>query len=346
MHNDVRVPNFNDTSTEPTAEMLEAMVRAEVGDDVYHSDPTVLELERLGASILGHADAIFMPSGTMSNLCAVMAAAGRGTEVIAEADAHIVYYEAGGLAVVASVMPRTIPTDDGILTAAHVEPYLRAADDHFPPTAMVCVENTHNRAGGTVTDVATMLGLRDLCDRHGLHLHVDGARIFNAAVALGVPAAELAGPADSVSVCLSKALSAPVGGLLAGSTEFVARARRARKLLGGAMRQAGVVAAAGLVALRVGIDRLAEDHARARRLAGDLQALPGVKVLTPDPATNFVLVDVAPSGRTAEEVTDELASHGIEASARPPTAVRFLTHRQIDDAAIDMLLDTLAKILA
>lgn len=337
--------HFYDTSTEPTPAMIEAMAHAELGDDVYHSDPTVNELERLGASLLGHADAVYMPTGTMSNLSAVLAAAGRGTEVIAEANSHIVYYEVGGMAVVAGTMPRTIPTDDGVLTAERVAPYLRKPDQHYPPTSMVCIENTHNRAGGTVTDVATMAGLRALCDSHGLHLHVDGARIFNAAVALGVDVARLSGPADSVSVCLSKGLSAPVGGLLAGSEEFVARGRRARKLLGGSMRQAGVVAAAGIVALQTGIGRLAEDHLRARQIADGLQSVSGLTVLTPRPVTNFVLVDVAPSGRTAEDVVADLRRHGINASSRPPTTMRFVTHRQIGDDEVATLIKTLTEVM-
>ena len=337
--------NFYDTSTEPTPAMIEAMAHAELGDDVYHTDPTVNELERLGASLLGHDDAVYMPTGTMSNLSAVLAAAERGTEAIAEADSHIVYYEAGGMAAVAGVMPRTVPTDDGVLTAERVAPYLRKADQHYPVTSMVCVENTHNRAGGTVTDVATMAGLRALCDEHGLHLHVDGARIFNAAVALGVDVAELSGPADSVSVCLSKGLSAPVGGLLAGSAEFVTRARRARKLLGGSMRQAGVVAATGIVALQTGIGRLAEDHQRARQIADGLRSLGGLRVLTPHPATNFVLVDVAPSGRTAGDVVADLQRHGVNASSRPPTTIRFVTHRQIGDDDVATLIKTLTEVI-
>jgi threonine aldolase len=337
--------NFYDTSTEPTPAMIEAMAHAELGDDVYHTDPTVNELERLGASMLGHEDAVFMPTGTMSNLSAVLAAAPRGTEAIAEADSHIVYYEAGGMAAVAGVMPRTVPTDDGVLTAERVAPYLRKADQHYPPTSMVCVENTHNRAGGTVTDVAAMAGLRALCDEHGLHLHIDGARIFNAAVALGVDVAELSGRAHSVSVCLSKGLSAPVGGLLAGSAPFVTRARRARKLLGGSMRQAGVVAAAGIVALQTGVGRLAEDHQRAQAIVGGLRTAGGLRVLTPHPATNFVLVDVAPSGLTAEDVVAGLQRHGINASSRPPTTIRFVTHRQISDDDVATLVKTLTEVI-
>jgi threonine aldolase len=337
--------HFYDTSTEPTPAMIEAMSHARLGDDVYHTDPTVNELEQLGASLLGHEDAIYMPTGTMSNLSAVLAAADRGTEVIAEANSHIVYYEGGGMATVAGTMPRTIETGDGVLTADLVRAYLRKPDQHYPPTSMVCVENTHNRAGGSVTDVATMAGLRALCDEHGLHLHVDGARIFNAAVALGVDVAKLSGPADSVSVCLSKGLSAPLGGLLAGNTEFVTRARRARKLLGGSMRQAGVVAAAGIVALQTGIDRLAEDHQRARQIADALQPVTGLTVLTPVPVTNFVLIDVTPSGRTAEDVVADLRRHGINASSRPPTTIRFVTHRQIGDDEVATLVKTIGEVL-
>jgi threonine aldolase len=246
--------------------------------------------------------------------------------------------------VLGGVMPRTIPTEDGVLTAERVTPYLRKPDQHYPPTSMLCVENTHNRAGGTVTDVATMAGLRALCDERGLHLHIDGARIFNAAVALGVDVAAISGPADSVSVCLSKGLSAPVGGLLAGNTQFVTRARRARKLLGGSMRQAGVVAAAGIVALQTGIARLAEDHQRAQNLADGLRAVRGLHVLTPRPATNFVLVDVAASGRTAEDVVADLRRHGVNASSRPPATIRFVTHRQISDDDVSTLIKTLAEV--
>jgi threonine aldolase len=336
--------SFYDTSTEPTEEMLQAMSRAELGDDVYHTDPTVRELEALAAGLLGKDDAIFMPSGTMSNLCAILAATGRGDEVIAEAGSHIVYYETGGMASLAGVMPRTIETDDGILTAERVEPYLRGPDQHYPHSAMLCVENTHNRAGGTVTDVATMSALGELCVSNGLHLHVDGARIFNAAVALGVDAKALVGPADSVSISLSKGLSAPVGAVLAGAHDFVARGRRARKLLGGSMRQAGVIAAAGIVALNTGIERLAEDHDRARRLAALLAEVPGVSVSPV--VTNFVMINVAASGRNAKEVVDELESHGIRSSARPPSTIRFVTHRQITDADLDTLAEVLRKVLA
>ena len=222
-----------------------------------------------------------MPTGTMSNLSAILTAAERGTEAIAEANPHIVYYEAGGVAVPAGVMPRTIPTDDGVLTAERVRPYLRKPDQHYPATAMVCVENTHNRAGGTVTDVAAMAGLRALCDERGLHLHVDGARIFNAAVALGVSVAAPSGPADSVSVCLSKGLSAPVGGLLAGSAEFVTRARRARANCSAARcARPESRPQTAIVALQTGIDRLAEDHQRAQNLADGLRLVGGLRVLT------------------------------------------------------------------
>jgi threonine aldolase len=209
---------------------------------------------------------------------------------------------------------------------------------------LLCVENTHNRAGGTVTSVPVMKELRELCDAHRLRLHIDGARLFNASVALGVPPAELAAAADSVSISLSKGLSAPVGALLAGSADFITSARRARKMLGGGMRQAGIIAAAGLVALRTGIDRLSQDHARARRLAAELAAMPGLKT---DPAaveTNFVMIDTEGWGIGAEKLVADLKARGIRASARPPFTVRFVTHRLIGDAEVGTLTDALRDI--
>ena len=221
-----------------------------------------------------------------------------------------------------------------------VEPHLRASNQHYPRTSLLCVENTHNRAGGTVTDVETMKGLRELCDRHGLALHVDGARLLTR-VALGVPAYKLAEPADSVCICLSKGLSAPVGSVLAGSGHFVAQLRRAaRKMLGGGMRQAGVIAAAGLVALREGIDRLAEDHEQARRLAKGLAEVEGLSVAAVQ--TNFVMVDTEGLGLTADQLVGRLKERDILASARPPYTVRFVTHRLIGETEVEQLIGAAA----
>ncbi len=334
--------SFYDTSTLPTEAMMAAIQAAPLGDDVYGADPTVNELEATVASLLGKEAAVLVPSGTMGNLAAVMTWTRPGDEVIVEAEAHIVYYEAGGMSGVAGCIPLPVPGREGVLYPELVEPHLRASNQHYPRTSLLCVENTHNRAGGTVTDVETMKGLRELCDRHGLALHVDGARLFNASVALGVPAYKLAEPADSVCICLSKGLSAPVGSVLAGSGHFVARARRARKMLGGGMRQAGVIAAAGLVALREGIDRLAEDHEQARRLAKGLAEVEGLSVAAVQ--TNFVMVDTEGLGLTADQLVGRLKERDILASARPPYTVRFVTHRLIGETEVEQLIGALHDI--
>jgi threonine aldolase len=338
------VISFYDTSTLPTKEMLDAIAAAPLGDDVYGLDPTVNELEAVAAGMLGKEAAVLMPSGTMANLAAVLAWTKPADEVILEAEAHLLYYEAGGISGVAGCVPLGVPGDRGILRAEEVEKRLRKPDQHYPVTTLLCVENTHNRAGGTITSVAVMRELRELCDSRSLALHVDGARIFNAAIALDVPAAELVADADSVCLSLSKGLSAPVGAVLAGSAEFVTRARRARKMLGGGMRQAGVIAAAGLVALRTGTGRLREDHERARSLAAELAALPGLKV---DPAaveTNFVMVDTSGWDIGATDLVRELESRNIAASARPPYTVRFVTHRMIGDAETAALVAAMREI--
>ncbi len=337
--------SFYDTSTLPTDEMLEAMRHARLGDDVYHQDPTVNDLEELAAEMLGKEAAIFMPSGTMSNLTAVMCHTRHGDEAVVEAESHLMYYETGGLAAVAGVMPLPISGDNGILRADLIEPKLRQPNQHYPRTTLLCVENTHNRAGGTIIRPDVMHELRDLCDRHDLRLHVDGARIFNAAVALGVPVRDLVVDADSVWFALSKGLSAPVGSMLLGSRDFVDQARRTRKMLGGTMRQAGVLAAAGLVSLRTGIARLAEDHQRARDLAIRLTAVPGIQVNVDRVETNMVLIDTHGAGMSADQTVAALKAQGIRASARPPTTVRFVTHRHIGVAEIDALLGALMVIV-
>lgn len=336
--------SFFDTATLPTQEMMTAIAAAPLGDDVYGEDPTVNELEAAAATMLGKEAAVLLPSATMANLAAVMSWTRPGDEIVLEAEAHLLYYEAGGLSAVAGCVPLPVPGERGVLRAGPVERRLRHPDVHFPHTSLLCVENTHNRAGGTVTPVPVMKELRDLCDRHQLALHVDGARIFNAAAALGVPAADLAADADSVSFALSKGLSAPVGALLAGTAEFTARARRARKMLGGGMRQAGVIAAAGLVALRTGVERLSEDHQRARQIATRLADLPGLRVDPGSVETNMVLADTSGWGLSAEQTVAALAARDIKAAPRPPDTVRFVTHRQIGDAEVNALVDALREI--
>lgn len=338
--------SFYDTSTMPTEEMLEAMRTAPLGDDVYGLDPTVNELEALAAETLSKEASVFMTSGTLANLAALLAHVRPGDEVVVEEDAHVVYYETGGIAAVAGCMPLLLKGERGVIRPELVEPVLRRANVHYPPTSLIWVENTHNRAGGTITRPEVMEGLRELADRHGLRVHLDGARVFNAAIALGVPARELVAHADSVSFSLSKGLSAPVGSILAGTTEFIARARRARKMLGGGMRQAGVVAAAGIVALRSGIHRLADDHTRAQDLAHGVSAIHGLAVDPNDVETNMVRVDTSGTGISAAEVVQQLrADHDIRASAAHPYGIRFVTHRQIGEAEVTALVDALTEIV-
>lgn len=333
--------SFLDTSTEPTASMRDAMRDAAVGDDVYGRDPTVTELEAAVAALLGKEAAVFVPSGTMANLAAILAQTRRGDGVVLEEQSHLARAEAGGVAVVAGCMPLTVGAPRGVLSAADVEPVLLPPDDHRPQPTLLCVENTHNRGGGAVTPPAAMAGLRALCDERGLRLHLDGARIWNAAVALDVDPAVLAADADSVACCLSKGLGAPVGSLVAGSAALVARARRARKLLGGGMRQAGVLAAAGLVALDGWRERLAGDHRRARLLAERLASLPGIEVEPEAVETNIVLVRLG-GGGDAWALADRLLDRGLACSASSATTLRFVLHHQISDADVERLAAVLA----
>ena len=335
--------SFFDTATEPTEAMRDAMRGARVGDDVYGRDPTVTELEARAAALLGKEAAILMPTGTMANLAAILTHTRRGDAVALERHSHIARAETGGLAAVAGCMPLEIAGRAGVLRAADVEERLEAPDQHRPLTTLLCVENTHNRAGGTVTPPEVMTELRALCDEWDLRLHVDGARLFNAAVALDLPPSALAETADSVCFALSKGLGAPVGSLLLGSAEFVAGARRMRKMLGGGMRQAGVLAAAGLVALEGWEARLADDHRRAVALAQRLAALPGVAVDPGAVRTNIVLCDV--SGVGAADVADALLVRGISCSTTSPRGLRFVVHGQIGDREVERLAASMAEAL-
>jgi threonine aldolase len=338
--------SFFDTATVPTAAMREAMRSAEVGDDVYGRDPTVNALQARAAELLGHEQALFVPTGTMANLAAIMAHAGRGDAVVVEADSHIARAETGGIASVAGCMPLPVSARRGVLDAKAVAGVLAPPDQHRPTPTLLCVENTHNRAGGTVTPPDVMAELRALCDRHGLRLHVDGARLLNAAAALDVEPAALAADADSVCFALSKALGAPAGSVLAGSAEFIDRARHVRKMLGGGMRQAGVLAAAALVALEDWRPRLTEDHQRAERLARRLAAIPGV-VVDPDAVTtNIVLCGLDPTGAPAAEVADWLLVRGIACSTTSAYGLRFVVHHQIGDLEVGRLVEGLAEATA
>lgn len=337
-----RLVSFLDTSTEPTDAMRDAMRDASVGDDVYGRDPTVNELEARAAELLGKEAAVLVPTGTMANLAAILALTTRGDAVVLEDQSHIACAEAGGVAAVAGCMPIRVAGRRGVLEPADVEAVLLPDDEHRPRARLLCVENTHNRGGGTVTSPAGLAALRALCDERGVRVHLDGARLFNAAVALDVAPAALAAPALTVSFCLSKGLGAPVGSLVAGPAETIARTRRMRKLLGGGMRQAGVFAAAGLLALDGWRERLAGDHRHARTLASRLAALRGVQVDPEAVETNIVFCEVS----DARGLQARLLERGLACSASSATRLRFVLHHQIGDDDLDRLVSELADLLA
>lgn len=326
----------SDTFTTPTQAMLDAMVRAPLGDDVYAEDPTVRALEDHSAHLLGKEAGCLMPSGTMANLAALMAHAPRGTKVLAGRESDIYAYEAHGVSVLGGLALEPVETDAhgrlrmDSLTAALPED---ADDPQFAVPAVVCVENTANRAGGVALTATELAAVADFAAAHGMRFHLDGARVFNAAVALGVPPAELVHRADSVQFCLSKGLSAPIGSVVVGSTAFVRDVRRIRKMLGGGMRQAGVIAAAGLVALR-DIDRLAEDHATARVLADRLADIPGIEVDPVRLRTNMVRFRLTGSGLANAALIELAALDGVRLAELGRGTVRAVTHRGVSTADV------------
>jgi threonine aldolase len=326
--------------------MRKAMAEAEVGDDVFGEDPTVNRLEMLAAERLGKEAALFVASGTMANLVSQMAHCGRGDEMILGSRAHSFYYEQGGSAAVASIHPRTVPNQpDGKLPLDELEAAIRADNIHFPRTRLIALENTHNLCGGAPLESAYIRDVAAITRRHGVRLHIDGARLFNAAIALGVPADQLVVEADSVSFCLSKGLAAPVGSMVCGSREFIQTARRARKVLGGGMRQAGVLAAAGIVALNQMVDRLAEDHANARRLAEGLADISGVELNPGRYATNIVYFDVVQPGLDAAELAARLQQHGVRMLTSGPRSLRAVTHYEVTAHDIELALGAMAKVM-
>ena len=334
-----------DWAAPPTPAMRRAMAEAEVGDDNSHEDPTVIRLEERAAEILGKEAALFVPSGTMGNLVSILALTEYGTEIILGDRSHAYVYEVGSAAVIGGHPYRPVPNDRfGGLNPRDVESAIRPPNIHFPRTGLLMLENTHNLCGGTVLSVELTRQLCALAHAHGIPVHLDGSRIFNAAAALGVPAAELARDADTVMFCLSKGLAAPVGSMVCGSAEVIERARQKRKLLGGAMRQAGVLAAAGLVALEQMIDRLPEDHATARYLAEGLALLPGFVVDLETVQTNIVFCTLEPP-LSAEAVAAALRDAGIRCSVFGAQQIRFVTHYAITRAHIDRVLSALQQIV-
>ena len=342
---DIAVDLRSDTVTKPTPEMRRAMAEAEVGDDVYGEDPTVNKLQARAAEIFEREGALFVPSGSMGNLIAIKVWTHHGNEVICEERGYINQYEMASMSAIAGCMPRTTRAPDGILTWDLIAPLIRPKIYYRAQTALISLENTHNMAGGTVypPEVA-----EDICDHahaSGLRVHLDGARIFNAAVALGRSVAELTRQSDSVMFCLSKGLGAPVGSMLVGSREFIEKAHILRKLLGGGMRQVGVLAAAGLVALEKSPQNLHRDHQNARYLAEGLAQIPGIAIDPKKVQTNIVIFDVRGTGRIAGEISAALGQRKVLAGATDQYAIRMVTHYDVDRSDIDRALATLREIV-
>ncbi|HUJ33200.1 MAG TPA: GntG family PLP-dependent aldolase [Candidatus Acidoferrum sp.] len=336
----------SDTVTKPTPAMRRAMSGAEVGDDVYAEDPTINRLQERAAEIFEREAALFVPSGSMGNLLAIKTLARPTSEVICESRAHVNLYELASMSAIAGCIPRTTPAPGGILTWDLIEPLIREKIYYDSQTALVTLENTHNMHGGTVYPKEISDDICDKAHAAGLSVHLDGARIFNASVALGRSVADLTRKFDSVMFCLSKGLGAPVGSMLVGSRDFIAQAHIGRKLLGGGMRQAGVLAAAGLIALEETPTILHVDHENARRLAEGLAQIKGVSIDPKKVATNIVIFDVTATGRTGEEIAAELAKHNVLCLHVAKYEVRMVTHYDVNRAGIERALSAVESVLA
>lgn len=334
----------SDTVTRPTPGMRAAMQAAEVGDDVFHDDPTVIRLEERVADLFGKEAALFVPSGTMSNQICVKAHTQSGDELLCDVNCHIYNYEAGGPAILSGVTCHTLEGDYGILDVTQLEDRIRPDDDHQVRTRLVCLENTHNRGGGRIYPVEKIQAIHAWARQQGLILHLDGARLWNAIVATGIPARRWGELFDSVSVCFSKGLGAPVGSALLGPREFVRRARRIRKLFGGGMRQAGVLAAAALYALDHHVERLAEDHRNAQVIAKAIAETPGMHLVPPEVETNLIWFRVEREVGTAKEVAAALKERGVLIHAAGPQTLRACTHLDISAAQADRVATIIGRL--
>jgi threonine aldolase len=331
----------SDTVTQPTDAMRQAMASAPVGDDVYGEDPTMKRFEAMAADVMGKDAALFIPSGTMANQIALLAHTERGDEIILESEAHIHYYEVGGMAALAGVQSRQLKGQGGYIEPDLIAANIRPDDIHFPRTSLICLENTHNRSGGTIMTPAQMAAIREVSLRYKIPIHLDGARLFNAAAALHCEAKDFSRHVDTVMFCISKGLGAPVGSLLAGSEEFVKRCRRIRKMLGGGLRQSGILAAAGIVALETMVDRLTDDHTHAKQIAKALDQLPGIAINMANVQTNFVVADVAGTGMDAQTFINRLQDYGIKAMRFDRTLVRMVTHKDITSADVKQTIQAI-----
>jgi threonine aldolase len=336
----------SDTQTLPTPAMREAIFNAVLGDDTYDEDPTVHEFEALAARMMGMEAALLVLSGNMGNLTALMAHGSPGDEVLIDPESHIFYYEVGGLANIAGLMPMPVPSHRGMLDPAEVAAAIRPPNLHYPQARLLCLENTHNRSGGRVVPLELHREICQVAHERGLAVHLDGARIFNAAIAEGCSAADYARDVDSIQVCLTKGLGCPLGSFVAGTREFIERVDRARKRLGGGMRQAGIIAAAGIYALKNNVDRLADDHRRARRLAEMLNELPDLSVDLESVESNMVYVDHAATGLSSSDFAQRLKAAGVIVSTRPPHHIRMCTNLHHEDHTIDEVVDRVRRVLS
>jgi threonine aldolase len=343
MRSETMIDLRSDTVTKPTVEMRKAMAEAEVGDDVYGEDPTVNRLEELAAEMFGKEAALFVASGTMGNQVSIMAHTQRGDEVILEADSHIFWYEAGAMSVLSGVMPHPIKGNNGAMDPEEVRRAIRPKDIHFPRTSLISIENTHNRSGGRVVPLENFKAIYEIAKQFDMNVHIDGARIFNAAIASNVPVKEYAKYADSLMFCLSKGLCAPVGSIVVGSKGFIERARKARKILGGGMRQAGVLAAAGIVALTKMVDRLREDHENAKFLAVKLREI-GYMVNPEEVETNMVILKTDNLRVNAHQLLKAMKERGVLAVAFSDSSIRLVTHNDVSRNDILRALDVLEKL--
>lgn len=334
----------SDTVTKPTEEMRTAMAEAVVGDDVLGDDPTVQKLETIAAEVIGKEAALFVPSGTMGNSTAVKCWTQELDEVIVEARSHIYNMESTHMTFISRVTPRPLSSDRGAMDPAEVERNIKHPTVHLPRTSLICVENTHNNWSGAVVPLENLVKIREVADSHGVRIHFDGARVFNASVASGIPVKTYADVGDSLMFCLSKGLSAPVGSMLVGPSDFIHHARRVRKALGGGMRQVGVLAAAGIIALTKMVDRLGDDHDRAKQLANSIAGLPGIHLNPDDIQTDIIIFGFDHPRFTAAEFLNGLKQKGILALP-VPQGIRFVTNKEIDDEGIDYTISTFKEIL-
>ena len=336
----------SDTVTRPTREMRHAMATAEVGDDVFGDDPTVNALQEYAADLLGKEAALFVPTGSMGNQVCLGSLTRPGDEVLCDTGAHFLHFEGGSVSTHLGLMMRPLLGTRGVITADQVAPAIRSGSEHNPRTAVVAIENTHNAAGGSVFPIDEARAIAKVASEQGVAVHLDGARLFNAQAATGTPAREWAACADTLTFCFSKGLGAPIGSMVCSTAERIAEGRKIRKRLGGGMRQVGVIAAAARVALETGIDRLADDHANARKLAGALADIdPGLV----DPATvetNMIYVDLAPLGRQAPEVSDALLEQGVLTLGSPGTSMRLVLHRDVAAEGLNKAIEAFRKILS